>query len=96
LLFLVGVVVVWYTVGSALDRRRVAAAVPSGALPWTLYSFLFASGVFLFVLGLDAWRNPRYNNPDYPVFAALVLLWSATLLFISSRIFVRLLRKALR
>jgi len=61
-----------------------------------LYSFLFASGVFLFVLGLDAWRNPRYNNPDYPVFAALVLLWSATLLFISSRIFVRLLRKALR
>jgi len=87
-LFLAGVVAVWFSVGWALDRRGVGSKFRWAVLR-IVYPLLFALGSLLCVVGIDCWRNMSFNNANYPVFSALVWLWSASLIFISLRAFVR-------
>src|ERR1035438_5642080 len=95
LFFLAGVVVVWYLVGRALDQRRTSQTVRERGRAMALIacSLLLTSGGLLLLLGLDYLRNPRFNNPNSLVVAVPVLVWSASLIFLSGRGLVRAIRQ---
>ncbi len=91
--FLVGVIVVWYLVGRALDRRRDPTA-KSGGFATTLfvYCFLLALGGFFGYAGLDGLTTP----PDERELPILLFAWSAGLIAISAGGLIKKLRLARR
>lgn len=93
--FLVGVIVVWYFVGLAMDRRRTESTVGKGVTT-IVCSLLLALGVLLFALGLHDLGPGRPENIDPPVGAFLTLMWSISLIFLSGRGIVRVIRRAFR
>jgi hypothetical protein len=95
LFFLVGVIVVWYGAGRALDRRRISEPAGRRRLVNLLprHLLLLATGCLLFCMGLGVLWNAPYNNPDYPACAILYLVWSAILAFLSGRGILRTLRR---
>jgi hypothetical protein len=92
--FMAGVIVVWYFVGRALDQRRTRQATGEcGTLTaLTACTLQLVLWGLLFILGLDYLRNPPFNNPDYPVVAIPILMWSVGLIFLSGRRFVGAVR----
>ena len=94
LLFLMGVGAVWYFVGLAIDYRQSTGGLSDSRILSVIYPLLFALGALLFVFGLTCWTQPRYNNPNYPILAILVWSWSATLVFVSAKTFVRVMRRS--
>jgi len=93
--FLAGVIVVWFLVGRALDRRRTARALGKSRVIIELakHSFLLAVGAFLLLGGILDFSFPYFSNMGYsPERALLTLIWSVSLLFISCRGFVRAIR----
>ena len=85
-------------VGRALDQWRGSqpAVERRGAMSLIACSLLLALGGLLLLLGLDYLRNPRFNTPNYPVVAVPMLMWSASLIFLSGRGLVRAIRHAFR
>ena len=94
--FLVGVIVVWYLVGRALDKRRIISgtAVKSRIAVALVACFLLLLGGFLFSVGLHDLGPGRPNNPSPPVGAVLTLVWSVALIFFSGRGLVSLVRRS--
>jgi len=95
--FLVGVIVVWYLVGRTLDRRRVPRTTGDSAMvPTVGYCFLLALGGLLFYVGLLNFQNPTFDNLGHrPERGILTLLWSCSLIFLSGRALVRMIRHPL-
>ncbi len=98
LLFLVGVIIVWYIVGRVLDRRRNSKAAPQRGIATALvmYPLLLMLGSLLLFLGVYGLGPHRPNIADPPVGAFLTLMWSGTLIFLSGRGLVRAIRPAPR
>ena len=98
LCFLLGVVVVWYLVGMALDRWRTACAPKRRGLFVTiaLYVPLLALAVLLLYLGLHDLGPQQPENFDPPVGAYLTLLWSVALTLLSGKAFLLLIRPTFR
>ncbi len=98
LVFLAGVIVVWYFVGWALDHRRTVRTLGRGAIVGGLiaHSLVLGLGGILFSSGLYRLKHPT-DNPLHPVpvEALLTLIWAISLLFISGRGLVRAIRHAL-
>jgi hypothetical protein len=94
---LVGVIVVWYFAGRALDdlwgprtkKRRNAAIV------FLKYALLLALGVILFVFGRQQLgpHPPNYAAPDLG--AVLTLMWAVALIFLSGKGLARVTRDTL-
>jgi hypothetical protein len=89
LFFLAGVIVVWYLVARALDRRRALRPTRARKIAPVVDTLLLSLGVILFFAGLQEMMYPRYNNPKDALGAFLTLMWSITLIFLSSRRLVR-------
>lgn len=94
LLFLLGVIVLWSLVGKQLDnsltsRNRAEVSVPT-TLIWRSLQLAMAGLLLLF--GLDYLRNPRFNNPYYPVEVVLASVWAAVLIFVATKALTRVLR----
>jgi hypothetical protein len=91
--FLVGVIVVWYLTGRALDQRqqpwRTAEGNRTSVRKILLYSILLAAGGALLVLGLQELGAHRANNPASSVEGILTLTWSIALIFSSSYLLFR-------
>jgi len=89
LFFLVGVIVVWFLVGRALDRRRTSktAGGHRSATALVAHPLLLALAGLLFYLGL----LERRSYLDL-VRTLLMWIWSASLIFVSIRGLVRVLR----
>jgi len=86
--FLMGVIVVWYLVGRALDHRRTSevARRPRLVVVLTAYPFLLALGGLLFVLGVAGFQEPQFSNFGHrPEREILTLMWSVSLIFFSVR-----------
>jgi hypothetical protein len=96
--FLVGVVVVWYLLGRALDQRRSSRKEGGSkkATAFVVYPLLLALGGLLFYGGLKDFGNPRSPNLGSPVGAFLTLMWSVGLIVLSGRRLVRAIRPAFR
>lgn len=84
-LFLIGVLILWYLVGKALDSWRSTGETP---LAWTWPRLVFFGGplavlgaLFLYE-GLQGFRDPwRWNNRTGNIMhSVLVLLWSIVLI----------------
>jgi hypothetical protein len=95
LFFLLGVIVVWYLVGRALDRRRISKPAVSRRLVTVLpgHLVLLATGCLLFYMGVGGLTISRYNNPNYPLCGVLYLIWSVILVLLSGRGLVQTLRR---
>lgn len=92
LLFLAGVVIVWYLVGRALDGQRTSRTSGGHGIALALMArlLLLALGcLFLFVV------FERYNHLDHAG-AFLTATWSVSLIVLSGRWFVRLGFQSLR
>jgi hypothetical protein len=91
--FLVGVIVVWYLVGRALDKRRISKTAERSRIAVALIAcFLLSLGGLLFSAGLHDLGPARPNNSSPPVGAVLTLVWSAALIFLSGRGLARAIR----
>jgi hypothetical protein len=93
LFFLLGVVVVWYFVGRAVDQRQFSRTAGKRRImaPLTACPLLLALGGLLFHWGQQNLKNP-YDNPDPPFGAVLMLAWAVSLIFFSGRWLVRTIR----
>jgi hypothetical protein len=89
-------IVSWYVVGRALDRRRTSKVVEGRHVVASLivYLLLLTLGGLLFFDGMHDIKQ-RYNL-DPPVVVFLTLIWSITLIFLSGRGIVRVVRPAFR
>ncbi len=96
LFFMAGVIVLWYLVGHALDRRGVSATAGRRRTASCLlaYLLLLALGGVLLYGGLHLLRHKSSDNPNDPVRAVLVLIWSVGLLCVSGRGFAKAIRRA--
>jgi hypothetical protein len=97
--FLVGVLVVWYLVGRALDRRldsqRRDGPGPLTALIAHLMT-LAVGGILLYV-ALHDFQYPNFDNLGHrPERAILTLAWSISLILISVRGLLRVIRSRVR
>jgi tellurite resistance protein TehA-like permease len=81
--FLAGVLVVWYMVGRALDRRRGSQPhkKPPASIFITHLGMLAVGGVLLYVALQDFSANVGYHQEQ----GILTLAWSISLMFISAR-----------
>src|SRR5579883_2189764 len=97
LFLLAGVVILWYLVGRAVDRRRRPTRTEKESVTSVIRYVLFvALAGLLLLLGVHDLRHPGYNNLHLPIGAFLTLAWSGVLLFISSRGFLRVFHDGLR
>jgi len=89
LFFLLGVIVVWYFVGRALDRRPASEKVaPRGTVTVATLMVCFvvlALGGLLSFAGVHDLVHPSSNNPYHSVRGLLTLIWSVSLIFLSVR-----------
>ena len=92
--FLVGVIVVWYLVGRALDRRWVPRTIEESVMvPAVARGFLLAMGGLLLYIGLFDFQDPTFDNLSHrPERGILTVLWSCSLIFLSGRALVRMIR----
>jgi hypothetical protein len=91
LFFLGGVFIVWYIVGRAIDRRGTQRPEgPRAAITLAVSTFLLAVGGLFYSLGLHDLRYPPNLNP---VGAVLTLTWSASLIVLSGRALIRMVRR---
>lgn len=96
LFFLVGVTVVWYLVGRALDRRGVPQTEGRHAMVVNVaaHCCLLMLGGFLFYAGLQDFWNPNYGGFGIrPERGILMFLWSGSLIFLSGRTLVQATRR---
>jgi hypothetical protein len=97
--FFVGVVVLWFFVGRALDRMMSVEELPErrliglGGLPYVFVEFL---GMALFLLGIQGLRTPgRWNNYSGNLTESILFLaWSIILILVASRRLKQRLRRA--
>lgn len=93
--FLLGVVVVWYFVGRALDRKRGSRQQKQSGAPKSVAAYLVilaAAGILLYLALLD-FQNPNFDSwHHFPERAVLTLAWSTTLAFISARGLLTIIR----
>jgi len=97
--FFVGVVVLWFFVGRALDRMMSVEELPERrfiALEVLLNVFVEFLGMALFLLGIQGLRTPgRWNNYSGNVTEKILfLVWSFILILVASRRLKQLLRRA--
>jgi hypothetical protein len=94
LFILLGVIVVWYCVGRALDQQRTSTTAKRTGVATVLVTclLLLALGGLLFLTGLHDLGPGRANNPALAVGAFLTLIWSVTLFFLSGRGVVQAIR----
>jgi hypothetical protein len=97
LFFLVGVIVVWYLAGRALDHLWTPRTAKRGsmAIVFVKCSLLLAAGVILFFFGLQQLGPHPPNYPAPTVGAVLTLMWSVALIFLSGKGLVRAIRGVL-
>jgi hypothetical protein len=87
LLFLLGVVVLWYLVGRLLNNRKAAigsrpAKKTTGGLLFTI--LVLALGLMIFYSGEELIRVRPWNNPVGTVVAGILcLLWAVGLVLLS-------------
>lgn len=92
--FLLGVIVIWYLMGRALDRRgdaRVGGWIGI-LLRFAISLILLGLGVILVLAGLHDFGPGRPNNPSFPLGAVLTLAWAIVLIFLPARGFVLTIR----
>lgn len=94
-LFLLGVIVVWYFVGRALDQRSTLTPVGGRAVASavTVHLLLLALGGLLLFVALHDFEYQVTSLA--PVGAFLILLWSVSLLFLSGRGLLKAVRQTL-
>ncbi len=93
--FLAGVVLLWYLVGRALDRRK---SPPQGRITTSqmlLNLFLIVWGVCLFFLGLPAFQSPwRYSNRVGNLAEGILFsVWSLILVLVLGANLVKAIRR---
>jgi hypothetical protein len=93
LFFLLGIIVVWYFVGRALDRRRVPRTIRESTMVRAVtHSFLLAMGGLLLYIGLLNFRYPIFENLGRrPERGILTLSWSCCLIFFSGKALLRMI-----
>jgi hypothetical protein len=93
-LFLVSVVVVWYFVGRALDKQQAPGPVRGRhmARVVVMQLLLLVTGAFLLLGGLHELGDPIPSA----VGVVFTLAWAASLIFISGRTLLRVIRDAHR
>jgi hypothetical protein len=96
--FLVGVAVLWFFIGRAIDKRGSARTTGRRGMVAALvgYTLLLALGGFLLYAGPYDLEHPVSDNPNQPVRGILTLMWSVALLYLSGRGLTKTIRRALR
>jgi hypothetical protein len=95
LFFLAGVVLLWYLVGRALDRRK---SPPQGRMKISqmlLNLFVIVWGVCLFFFGLPAFQSPwRYSNRVGNLAGGILFsIWLLVLILVAGANLVNRIRK---
>jgi hypothetical protein len=93
LFFLLGVIVVWYLVGRALDRKRNLEneCGPIRPMAVVAHCFLLVVGGLLLYVGAALLGDVNYRGR--PERGILTLLWAVSLLFFSGRALMRSARR---
>jgi len=86
LMFLADVLVLWYLVGRAVDRR--GASQSRGLIEFLVPSLLLVVGAVLSWLGLH-----DLHEQDRPYRGLLMLLWAVSLIFVSVERSIRMARR---
>jgi hypothetical protein len=92
---LVGVILVWYLVGRAIDRKRVPRPEVKSrtATVFVWYTFLLGTGGLLTLIGLLDFQQPNFDNLSHrPYRGILTLLWAVSLIFVASKGLARAIR----
>lgn len=92
---LLGVLVVWFLIGRALDARRLQGASTSrigmGSAIASIATLIVAAS--LLFLGLKHLHPYEWNNPASPVVGILFIVWSLTIGFLSGRKLTRFMQE---
>ena len=95
--FLAGVIVVWWLVGRAIDRRAFPKPESRSRTALTWHALLLALGGLLFYASLNDYMYPIFFSiPRLSYRGILTFVWACSLIYISGRGLARAIRPSSR